>query len=48
MKIKLDENIPSRQKLNQRLEVLLQRDDIETWVGAFVVATDSKVRIRQA
>ncbi len=39
---------PSRQKLNQRLEELLRLDDVETWVGAFVVATDSKLRIRRS
>lgn len=39
---------PSRQKLNQRLEELLRLDDVETWGGAFVVATDSKLRVRRA
>lgn len=39
---------PSRRRLNERLEFLLgRRDEFESWRGCFVVATDSKVRVRR-
>jgi predicted nuclease of predicted toxin-antitoxin system len=39
--------IPSRRNLNERLEEILTHEDIESWKGCFVVATDSKIRVRR-
>lgn len=38
---------PSRRALQERLEVIFRYEDIESWSGCFVVATDSKIRIRR-
>ena len=39
---------PSRRVLTERLIELLSMEEAETWSGAFVVATDSKLRVRRA
>lgn len=36
---------PDRMSLTQRVEDLFRREDVKTWNGCFVVATDRKVRI---
>ena len=38
---------PSRRLLCAYLERLFLEQDVETWTGCFVVATDTKVRIRR-
>jgi predicted nuclease of predicted toxin-antitoxin system len=38
---------PSRRRLNERLHDLFRFEDVESWRGCFVVATDSKVRVRE-
>ena len=38
---------PSRRNINQRLEEILKFEDVESWKGCFVVATDSKIRVRR-
>jgi predicted nuclease of predicted toxin-antitoxin system len=38
---------PSRSELNRRLAELVASEDFESWAGCFVVATDSKVRVRR-
>ena len=38
---------PSRRRLIERLEAIFQGEDIESWQGCFVVATDSKIRVRR-
>lgn len=38
---------PSRRRLNERIVELLRLDDFQTWRGCFIVATDSKLRIRR-
>lgn len=44
--IRLDH--PSRKALIERVERILQTEDIETWKGCIVVATEHKIRIRRA
>ena len=43
--IRLDH--PSQKALVQRLHQILQTEEIETWKGCFVVATEHKIRIRR-
>ena len=38
---------PSRQALIERIASLYRFEDVESWSGAFVVATDRKVRVRR-
>jgi predicted nuclease of predicted toxin-antitoxin system len=38
---------PSRRALQERLEVIFSYEDVDSWPGCFVVATDSKIRIRR-
>lgn len=38
---------PSRRELAARLDQIFRFEDIETWKGCFVVATDSKLRVRR-
>jgi predicted nuclease of predicted toxin-antitoxin system len=39
---------PSRQSLKSRITALLSDSEIETWKGCFVIATDTKLRVRRA
>lgn len=39
---------PSRRRLSARLFEIFQCEDVESWKGCFVVATDSKLRVRRA
>ena len=36
---------PSRRAFVQRIDDLFGTEDVESWLGCFVVATDSKVRV---
>lgn len=38
---------PSRNRINARVEEILASPEVESYIGCFVVVTDSKVRIRQ-
>ena len=38
---------PGRQALFERLRALFENEDVESWKGCFVVATDRKLRIRR-
>lgn len=38
---------PSRRNLNAKLEEILRLEAVATWAGCFVVATDSKLRVRR-
>lgn len=38
---------PSRSLLIERLEAIFRYEDIESWERCFVVATDSKIRVRR-
>jgi predicted nuclease of predicted toxin-antitoxin system len=38
---------PSRRALKTYIEVLFQAEDVERWARCFVVATDTKIRVRQ-
>lgn len=40
-------NTPSRRALSQRLLELFSTQPPESWVGCFVVVTDTKIRIRR-
>lgn len=37
---------PGRIKLRQRVSLLFQTENVESWAGCFVVATDHKIRVR--
>jgi len=38
---------PSRGSLTARVEALFRGEDVESWTGCFVVATDRKIRVRR-
>jgi predicted nuclease of predicted toxin-antitoxin system len=38
---------PGRLALTERVRTVFQTEDVETWPGAFVVATDRKIRVRR-
>ncbi|HET6453593.1 MAG TPA: DUF5615 family PIN-like protein [Armatimonadota bacterium] len=38
---------PGRQALTERLLAIFQTEDVEAWLGCFVVATEHKIRIRR-
>ena len=38
---------PSRNALIQRIESLFSNENVETWSGCFVVATERKIRVRR-
>ena len=38
---------PSRQNLIERVENIFRTEDVETWAGCFVVASERKVRVRR-
>jgi len=38
---------PGRLALATRVESIFRTESVDTWIGCFVVATDSKVRIRR-
>lgn len=38
---------PSRRALLERVEALFRQEDVQTWAGCFVVATERKVRVRR-
>lgn len=38
---------PSRQALSDRLRAIFATEDVDSWAGAFVVITESKIRIRR-
>ena len=38
---------PGRTEVRRRVEALFRTEDVESWVGCFVVATDRKVRVRR-
>jgi predicted nuclease of predicted toxin-antitoxin system len=38
---------PGRNALRERVEAVFQSEDVATWLRAFVVITDSKVRVRR-
>jgi predicted nuclease of predicted toxin-antitoxin system len=40
--------VPARQAVRHRLLQLFRTEATETWAGCFVIATDSKLRIRRA
>ncbi len=37
----------SRRRLNQRIRQIFENEAVEGWSGAFVVATESKIRVRR-
>jgi hypothetical protein len=39
--------VPSRTALFDRVHLLLQTEDVSTWRGCLVVATDRKLRVRR-
>jgi predicted nuclease of predicted toxin-antitoxin system len=38
---------PGRTRLAQRLVSIFHTEDVSTWSGCFVIATDSKIRVRR-
>jgi predicted nuclease of predicted toxin-antitoxin system len=38
---------PTRRELDARIRAIFETEDIEAWIGCFVVATDHKIRIRR-
>lgn len=38
---------PGRQALTNRLSAIFQTEDVQSWSGCFVVATEHKIRIRR-
>jgi predicted nuclease of predicted toxin-antitoxin system len=38
---------PGRQALKQKVARLFQNEDVESWRGCFVIATDQKIRVRK-
>lgn len=38
---------PGREALSRRLSALFESEDVESWAGCVVVATDRKVRVRR-
>jgi predicted nuclease of predicted toxin-antitoxin system len=38
---------PSRQNLIERVEDIFRSEDVEAWVGCFVVASQRKIRVRR-
>jgi predicted nuclease of predicted toxin-antitoxin system len=39
---------PSRRALLERIRQILQTEDVESWKGALVIATESRIRVRRA
>jgi predicted nuclease of predicted toxin-antitoxin system len=39
---------PKRRALRDRIEKILEAEDIDQWAHAFVIATDHKIRIRRS
>ena len=39
---------PSREDLFKRIVEVFEREDVSTWIGCNVVATDQKVRVRRS
>jgi predicted nuclease of predicted toxin-antitoxin system len=39
--------IPSRQALFERVRIIFDSEDVVSWVGCFVVASDHKIRTRR-
>jgi predicted nuclease of predicted toxin-antitoxin system len=39
--------IPSRRTLLDRVRIIFETEDVESWVGCFVVASDHKIRNRR-
>jgi predicted nuclease of predicted toxin-antitoxin system len=38
---------PGREALTQKVQTVFQNEDVESWKGCFVVATERKIRIRR-
>jgi len=38
---------PGRNALTRRIQTVFESEDIESWKGCFVVATDRKIRVRR-
>ncbi len=38
---------PGRSALKQKVQILFQTENVESWKGCFVVATDRKIRVRR-